>query len=210
MDCAKVLFKKGLLTDAFKKQFRDEVKKAQEMSGLANWWVSEVFPELYVVSHPNLQVDNALYWNDNKGKTHGGLLDWDSVQHMPMHNVLSGGWHGAEVEVMDAHEDKLCHAFVDEVVSLGGSCCAKEHFLVLVKLARSVLMPGMFVSLQKLYQLVPRKIWPDIKGRHDARLMNAFLPRCYSCGPVFTVAGWKSRNPMPYVKQFAEDCGLKM
>merc|ERR1712032_706500 len=209
MNTAQVLFKKDVLTDAFKKQLEDEGLQAQKVSGVLNWWVSEVFPELTVVSHPNLQIDNALYWNDDKGKTHGGILDWDSVQHMPITGVLPGGWHSAEVEVMDAHEEKLCHFFVDELVSLGGTCCAKEHFHVLVKVHRATMLPGMFGSLAKLYQLVPKKIWPDIKGRHDVRLMNAFLPHCYSGGPVMTISGWKSRNPLPYVRQFAKDCGLE-
>jgi len=208
---AKKLFKnQDVCSDAFRKQLKEEVAQAVKLSGLVNFWVSEIFPELNVLTHPNLQVDNALYWRDDKGQLLGGILDWDSVQHMPIPGVLSGGWHGAEVEVMDAHEEKLCHAFVDELISAGGSCCAKDHLHVLVKCNRAVNFPGMFANLGKLYQLVPRKIWPEITGRFDPRLLDAFLPRCYSAGPVLQISGWKSRNPLPYLKQFARDCGLRV
>jgi len=207
MDKAKALFPKDLVTDAFKKQLKDEAMEAQQLSGFINWWVTEIFPELTVLSHPNIQVDNALYWHDDQGKTWGGILDWDGVSHMPIPVTLASGWHGAEVDVMDAHEEGLCHAFVEEMLSAGGPCCSKEHFHVMVKMARTTLISGIFGSLGKLYQLVPKDVWPEIKNRHDKRIMNAFLPRCYSCGPVMVICGWKSRNPMPYLRKFAKDCG---
>eukprot|EP00411_Alexandrium_monilatum_P015794 CAMPEP_0175278066 /NCGR_PEP_ID=MMETSP0093-20121207/49329_1 /TAXON_ID=311494 /ORGANISM="Alexandrium monilatum, Strain CCMP3105" /LENGTH=542 /DNA_ID=CAMNT_0016573035 /DNA_START=12 /DNA_END=1640 /DNA_ORIENTATION=+ len=202
------LFPKGVLTPAFKKQIMEEAQEWAACNGFCNYIITKAFWELHVLSHPNLQIDNAFYWRDDAGKMQSGLLDFGSICHSSIPHVLAGSWSGAEVEVMDEHEDKMCDAFVDAMTEAGGQCCTKKDFRVLLKLARGSGWAGSFINFPKLYQLVPPKELATIKSRHDPRIEGAFLVRCYGYGVVLTTAGWKSRNPTPYLRQLRTELGL--
>jgi len=208
METCHAVFPAGVLTPEFKEQFQREVSECIKYSTVANWWVYKIWPELMVLAHPNLQVDNAFYWRDGEGRMQAGLLDWGSVTHNTIPMVLASGWHSAEIGVMDEHEDQLACWFVDQMLEAGGKCCDKETFLEMIKLSRTMIVCGMFTNLHKLYQLCPKTEWPSITGRMDQRIQKAFLVRCYSIGPMMTISGWKSRNPMQYLRGFLKRLGV--
>jgi len=202
------LLPKDLNNRAFREQIRREAEEFVRYGGLINWVLSKVYWELNVLSHPNLQVDNAFYWRDAEGEMQAGILDFGSMMHMSCANVLSGSWSGAEWEVMDEHEDKLCDFFVDQLVAAGGTCCSKDEFRTMIKLARGSSWTGQFVNFPKLYQLCPPKEFATIKSRSDPRF-QAFLVRCYGYGPVISTMGWKNRNPTQSLQTLLHAIGLK-
>lgn len=68
-------------------------------------------PELHVLSHVNLQIDNAWFWRSADADGAGeavlecGLLDWYNASRVPAVSVFMGCLSGIEPEVLAAHEE---------------------------------------------------------------------------------------------------------
>jgi len=77
-------------------------------------------PELHVLSHVNLQIDNAWFWRSADADGAGeavlecGLLDWYNASRVPAVSVFMGCLSGIEPEVLAAHEEGLMRCFADE------------------------------------------------------------------------------------------------
>eukprot|EP00929_Paragymnodinium_shiwhaense_P090595 TRINITY_DN50778_c0_g1_i1.p1 TRINITY_DN50778_c0_g1~~TRINITY_DN50778_c0_g1_i1.p1 ORF type:complete len:579 (-),score=92.50 TRINITY_DN50778_c0_g1_i1:218-1954(-) len=208
VDTATGLFEAELREPEFKRCFEKEASEIAEVAGLTTWAAAWAFPELFVLAHPNLQVDNAFYWHDEDGEMKAGLLDWGSTCHAHATQVLAGAWHGAEPEVMDEHEDKLCDFFVDELLAAGGECCDKDTFRMLLKCARGNYIPMCFANIGRLYSWIPRREWASVGGRLDERVDKAFVVRCYAVAPVLVLKGYRSRSPYPAFQNLKTLLGL--
>ena len=68
-------------------------------------------PELHVLSHVNLPIDNAWFWRSADADSAGeavlecGLLDWYNASRVPAVSVFMGCLSGIEPEVLAAHEE---------------------------------------------------------------------------------------------------------
>ena len=77
-------------------------------------------PELYALSHVNLQIDNAFFWRTDdataadEAMLECGLLDWYNVGRSPTVSVWMGSLSGVEPEVLLRHEKELMRCYSTE------------------------------------------------------------------------------------------------
>eukprot|EP00928_Gymnodinium_smaydae_P038472 TRINITY_DN26535_c0_g1_i1.p1 TRINITY_DN26535_c0_g1~~TRINITY_DN26535_c0_g1_i1.p1 ORF type:complete len:359 (+),score=50.72 TRINITY_DN26535_c0_g1_i1:953-2029(+) len=204
LDTATALFPEAVQTSDFRIRFEEEAFRFCKSSGFINMVMMKAFPELFVLAHTNLQIDNGFFWFDSSGILQAGLLDWGGVGHAHVCQVLAAAWHGAEVAVMDEYEDKLCDFFVHEVIAAGGVCCDEETMRILVKCSRGASMPMYFANFSRLSTHIPKKEWSSITGRVDPRISDNFLIRCYTVAPALIISGHYSRNPIHALDKLAE------
>jgi len=208
MSWAHVMLPKECLTPEFKKRFKHEAEELCKYAGVINFVITKCLPELNVLVHPNLQIDNAFYWKNEDGKIEAGLLDWGSVYHANVINAVASNWHAGELEVMDEHEDKLCDFLVDELLAAGGECCGKDMFRMLQRLARGVQCPGFFANISKLLQVLPKARWKEVTGRKDPLIQRLFLARCYGTSPMQMIYSFVKRSPYPDLLKLKEVLNL--
>lgn len=197
--------------DLVSKKFSDKV--FNEMHEMAHYlaefgFYTNMMPEYWSLGHPNAQIDNAFFWRDYSGVVMAGLTDFGSMGHLPMPTMLSGGWCGAEPEMMDEHEDKLVKVFLAEYEKAGGIHLDFEDFFLHLKLGQATTFAGCCANLGGMYRIMPKAEWKNVNSRFDPKIDNTFLIRCYSVQVIFLLALWRKRNPYPYFLRWLKRVGM--
>merc|ERR1712217_471942 len=193
--------------DLVEKKFSDKLfKEADEM---AHWvcelgFYTQMMPEYFSLGHANAQIDNAFFWKNEEGDVCGGLTDFGSMSHVPMPIMLSGGWCGAEPEMMDEHEEKLIHCFLDEYEKASGIHLDFDTFHLHYKISQAAMFCGCCANMSGVYRLMKKDEWKSVKSRFDKKIDNTFLLRCYTVQIIFLLALWKKRSPYPYFQKWMQ------
>lgn len=99
--------------------FPDDVREPEFLGKLVeqfsqifvyNWKISSYCnddPLYQGLIHPNLQCDNAYFWNDEEGTLHAGLFDWGGCGYMSYSGVFLGCLTTMLPEIYLEHEEKL-------------------------------------------------------------------------------------------------------
>jgi len=78
-------------------------------------------PDYVGYAHPNLNIDNAWWWEDPEKKCLDcGVLDWGGFMAKPVALHLQMSLFAGECGLLDAHGDGLLRMFIDECAGAGG------------------------------------------------------------------------------------------
>lgn len=169
---------------------------------------SQMMPEYFSLCHPNAQVDNAFYWRDDNGDMQAGLLDFGGIGHNAIPNCVANGWIGAEVDMMDEHEQKLTHFFIDEFEKASGNKLSFDEFYLHLKLAHGCVLFGCFANARWLKNIMKPEEWKSIKTRKDRKIDDIFLVRVYFVQVEMFLGMWKKRSAYPHWKNWMTRTGM--
>jgi len=109
---------------------------------------------------------------------------------------------GAEAGVMDEHESKLIRLFIDEYEKVTSVRLDFDDMILHVKLSHAIVLFGCCANIGMLYRIFKKDEWPSIKGRHDSRINNTFLTRCYFVQIELFLGMFKKRSPYASFKEW--------
>mmetsp|Transcript_75622 Transcript_75622/g.200613 ORF Transcript_75622/g.200613 Transcript_75622/m.200613 type:complete len:200 (+) Transcript_75622:1-600(+) len=182
------------MTTACLDRFFSEAREMGQYVAEMSFW-DQMHPELWMLCHPNAQLDNAFYWKNAAGDIRCGLIDFGMTQYNSMTSCIGNGWMGAEYDMLDEHEEGLVKCFIDCYHTETGVRFDYDDFYMHVKLTQAIVFYGCCVNVRWLYTLMKKDAWKDIKDRRDKRVDNAFLIRCYYVQLVLFLGMWRRRSP---------------
>jgi len=161
-----------------------------------------------VLTHNNLQVDNAFFWRDDSNEVQVGLLDWGVLGCAPVSMPLQGCISGAQVHVLEEYIDAFIKAFLDSYAESGGPQCDCER----LKTAALLGMAGWSASLpQNIVQILKNtksKEWPEIKDWMDEKLVGRFQTRTHCTQIKEALQLWRRWDLGNHFKKWKVDMGL--
>jgi len=204
---AKHVFPADLVEEPFLEAFMKEAKEMSKYVAELNFY-SLIFPEYHTLAHPNAQIDNGFYWQNEEGQTQAGLIDL-GMAFMPMPVCLANAWIGAEPEMMDEHEEKLTRLFQEQYEQAGGFKLDYDNLYMHVKLAHAAVLYGCCANIGMLLRIVGKDEWKGIKDRKDPKIDNLFLARCYMVQIEMFLAMWRKRSPYKHFQKWLRRTGIK-
>jgi hypothetical protein len=128
------------------KMERDALKVLEHEDAIRGFLVGD--PDLIALCHWNAHIDNCLFWRDDAGELHCGLIDWGRVGQLTFGAVLWGGLSAAHHDVWDHHFRDLLGHFLDEYHAHGGPRLSVETLevhltlhMALMAVARMLVFP---------------------------------------------------------------------
>lgn len=178
--CAYNLFPPPLNTVSWLNDFKRKLLEcAPYATGVGNYLNQ---PELFALSHVNLQIDNAFFWRESADseQLECGLLDWYNFTRAPAVSVWGGALSGVEPEVMVDHGLEIMTAFSEAYEKYGGPKVDPNELLnmfILSLVGQTVAMCE-FIEKEIYAMGPPRNEWPEITDRWDAKIMGVWQVRC--------------------------------
>ncbi len=140
--------------------------------------------------HPNLNLDNAWFWNDGTGALQVGLLDWGNVGQMNFAHAIIGMICCAETAFVRAHRDQLIREFADEFERHAGLQLDAGKLAYLVKLSMPLLSVPWIVDIPPLLE----RLMPDlasVQDRFDPRIRDDVVIRSQLQGLMVILSEWR-------------------
>jgi len=132
-------------------------------------------------NHANLQADNAWFWRDEYGDLSCGMLDWGGLARAPFAMRFTGCLSGAPAEILLAHIEGICQAYVDEYHRCGGPKVSAEEVLLRYHLAYLTAMYDLFRFVeQHVFEESPKEKFLTFTGPLDPEYQERFYTRCGS------------------------------
>ena len=82
------MFPTEVLRSGVKEYWRDTMLKANGPEAEIFVYGHVQFPDYVAFTHPNLNVDNAYFWRDEKDVLHNGVLDWGGFAQTSLASAL--------------------------------------------------------------------------------------------------------------------------
>ncbi|CAK0809810.1 unnamed protein product [Prorocentrum cordatum] len=143
-------FPKEFMTTAYLDRFFSEAREMGQYVAEMSFW-DQMHPELWMLCHPNAQLDNAFYWKNAAGDIRCGLIDFGMTQYNSMTSCIGNGWMGAEYDMLDEHEEGLVKCFIDCYHTETGVRFDYDDFYMHVKLTQAIVFYGCCVNVRWLY-----------------------------------------------------------
>lgn len=159
--------------------------------------------------HPNLQVDNAFFWEDEDGLYHAGLLDWGGCGYYPYAQVFLGCTTMALPEVYLEHEEGWFRTFTDEFKRFGGGEIDPEELILQSRLMFSVFVGQTCQRVAtEAMQLTTPEEWLQVKDRFDERVMGRWNVRNSATAGEVSVIVWRRGKHWQTVLDFCKANGI--
>ena len=159
--------------------------------------------EYVALCHWNINLDNAWFWTDERGRLQAGLLDWGSVGQMNVAQAFYGMTCSAEADFLNRHTRDLMILFVQEYARSGGPSIDIDELEFLYKLSVAVLGIAWILDAPSLVEAAV----PDLEGvedRYDPKLKNNFLARAQLQILVIFLNIWLSGDIGAALREFAQ------
>ena len=113
------LLPENICAPAFHEALRVDVPRfRQHEKAIKTWLYAQ--PHSTVFAHWNANIDNAWFWEDDRGARHCGFIDWGRVGQMPVAQAMWGTLSGAELGIWDDHLGELLDLFATTFEAAGG------------------------------------------------------------------------------------------
>jgi len=181
--------KGGMLRDpslrlALDKAKAEFVEMAPYFSAVNNYMASK--PELFALSHVNLQVDNAFFWRKDDTEDlealelECGLLDWYNTSRAPSVGVWMGCLSGIEPDVLLAHEEGLTRCYSAEYYKHGGPLVDPDELRLQMRLTMVTSFLGnlQYIESEILKDMPSKAEWNSVKSHWDPLVMGKWNVRC--------------------------------
>ena len=169
-------------------------------------------PDYIAYTHPNLNIDNAYWWRDEQGKLDAGLIDWSGFRATEVTSHLDMCLFAGEWPLQEANQQPLLAAFAQAYSEGGGPQLDVAELSLRFDLTLALSFAGQVGVAPTIYSKIPRREWPTVTDRMDARIDGAddkaFLLRSYLMGLVYRVTRWKRSGVYRKVVHFLEQKGL--
>uniref|UniRef100_A0A7S4V3V1 Uncharacterized protein n=2 Tax=Alexandrium monilatum TaxID=311494 RepID=A0A7S4V3V1_9DINO len=137
--------------------------------------------DFIAANHANLQADNAWFWRDEYGDLGCGILDWGGFARAPFTMRFTGCLSGADADLLLAHIEGICQAYVDEYHRCGGPKVSTEEVLLRYHLAYITAIYDLFRFVEDhVYAETPREKFLSFSGPLDPEFQERFYTRCGS------------------------------
>jgi len=199
MHIAPQLFTKQMTDSKFLMKFYKEALHVQIFSQEISAYSTQ-YPELHAPTHPNSQVDNALYYyTDSECKNMEALLiDWACIGGMPFVMPLSNNLvSGAEPRMLEEHFDDIVGAWVDAYHEAGGSQRLDFKLVsTMVKLGMCVGAGGLMGFTRIIQNNLPPldPMWKSFKDRWDPRINDNYVRRATIAQCNHVLEAWMSKK----------------
>ena len=215
LDYAPALFG-GLADRTWLQQAKREFVEMASYFEAANAYLASK-PELFALSHINLQIDNAWFWRASGGEGGSaedvelecGLLDWYNTGRAPTVGVWSGCLGGCEAELFLAHEEGLISAYSREYHKYGGPLVDPNELMLQYRLSfvSGFVNALQYIESEVLKDMPSKQEWNAVKSGWDPAVMGKWNVRCrtlaivqslkiYKAAPMYnTFMAWVRANP---------------
>jgi len=146
-------------------------------------------------AHMNLQADNAFFWKDEKGDMDCGVFDWCGFARNAFVANFMGCLSGADVDLLDAHEEGLMKMFCDEYERYGGPHLDWKDLLLRYHLRWPSYVADCVQWIERdILRECPTEEWPEIKSMRDNKFVSLWNVRCRGTALVTAFSYWHRRN----------------
>lgn len=164
-----VLFPDFTKDPAWQTKFTASMMKLNAYAGESQYFFHH--DDDYVsLAHSNMNVDNAYFWRNDKGELELGVFDWGGMGCRSLGFKLSWWLYCMDFEVLDANFDKFLDCHIESYQSAGGPKLDKEALRMMFILTAMTQMFGLMAAVSQIYRMCPKKDFPSIKNRYDARV----------------------------------------
>jgi len=158
------------------------------------------YPELISLTHPNTQLDNALYYYKDEACTQmeALIIDWAAVGGFPFFTTMGSNLlSGAEPKMLEDHLSDLCKMWVDTYRAEGGS--SRIDFTLcetIIKLSMCGACLGLAGFLRVIQNNVKyeSKKWLEFRDRWDPQINDYYVRRAAIAQMNHAFECWMSRK----------------
>lgn len=166
-------------------------------------------PNDYVVlTHNNLQIDNAFFWRNEDNKVEIGLLDWGVLNCAPAMAAISGCISGASEDVLCEHKDAFIQAFCDSYEEHGGPKLDFERMKQMYWLSVIQWSSSVIGNVTQVLKHTKAKEWAEVTDWMDPKLVDRFQTRAHTTQFKETLVLWKRWELYERFKEWKKACGL--
>jgi len=168
-DVGKMLFPDYASDEAFSAKLRQTMFLMNAWSAEIKYW-KHVNEEYIALTHQNMNVDNAYFWRNPKGKLDLGVFDWGGMGAMSLGHKLWWWLYCSDYELFNTHVHDFIDAFNTTYEEHGGPRLSGDVMYKMVIITALEQMVGLCNAVPQVYKMCPKKEWPTIENRYDPRI----------------------------------------
>mmetsp|Transcript_35157 Transcript_35157/g.81624 ORF Transcript_35157/g.81624 Transcript_35157/m.81624 type:complete len:590 (+) Transcript_35157:57-1826(+) len=161
-----------------------------------------------VLTHNNLQIDNAFFWKNETGEMEVGLLDWGVLACSPCANAIQGCISGASVEVLLGHRDAFLWAFIDSYAENGGPFLDFDRLQSINNLSMMGWSANVIQNVSQVLKNTKPKEWPNVKQWKSKELCGRFQTRAHCTQFMEALQLWRKMDLFTKFKLWTQFLGL--
>jgi len=202
------LFPDDVKEEAFFHGLKSQFEVIIRHSDAINTYCTE-HPTLRGLIHPNPEVDNAFFWQDEDGNYECGLFDWGGTGYQPYTRLFHGCIRSALPEVYLEHEEKWFQFFSDEVREFGGPCIEAKDCLQISRLMFAIGVPNAPKGFMGSLGSISPDEWKTITDKRDARIMGRWNVRTGVLSALTNLIIWRRGPHWTYFLDFCKSNGYR-
>mmetsp|Transcript_75238 Transcript_75238/g.166438 ORF Transcript_75238/g.166438 Transcript_75238/m.166438 type:complete len:719 (-) Transcript_75238:109-2265(-) len=168
-ETAKVIFPEYMTQQSFITKFVNTVMTLSAYSAEINYWKHSNVDYL-TLGHQNLNMDNAYFWRDDKGKLDCGIFDFGGFGYGPLHHRIWWGFNCGEFEDIKENLVEYIGAFISMYQAYGGPELEYNVLKQGIIITALQNMMWMVAAIPDTLRMCPAKDWGTIQDRHDPRI----------------------------------------
>ncbi len=188
------LFPPDVSSPAYLRDFREQFVHLMSFSSKIAARLSSD-PDYVAFAHPNLNIDNAFWWRDERGGLDAGVIDWAAFGCREAGAALDMCLFACDHELMLSAQTSFLRAYASACRAAGGPTLDVDELKLRLDLTLALSMAGQTGIFGQIYQRVRKEAWSGVADRFDPRIDAdddaAFIVRAYAIGLVNRLTRFK-------------------